>query len=93
MGYILAESLAPEASRKQAALREAGCMWMDGHHQTKATLKLPLSPPPHFNLYSLYTRQSWAVLLMAPMVPALRSQSSDSVCLDLKSLEGEATEG
>jgi hypothetical protein len=42
--------------------------------------------PPH-------TRQLWAVLLMAPMVQALRLRSSDSVCLEIKSLEGEATEG
>ena len=33
-------------------------MWMDGHHQAKVTLKLPLPPRPHFNLLYLHTRAS-----------------------------------
>lgn len=60
----------------------------EGNIEAPITTAASLQPsiPPH-------TRQSWVVLLMAPMVPALRLRSSDSVCLDLKSWEGEATEG
>jgi len=67
---------------------EDACGWTSSGEGSSITTAASLQP-----FISLHTRQSWAVLLMAPMVPALRSRSSDSVCLELKSWEGEATEG
>jgi hypothetical protein len=77
----------PSSPEAQAEAGRAKGSWMrgwtssdEGNIEAPITTAASLQPfiPPH-------TRQSWAVLLMAPMVPALRSQSSDFVRLDLKS--------
>jgi hypothetical protein len=77
-------ALAKPAACDLAARCTASC-WVDiineGSFTTTASLQ---------SFISLYTSQSWADSLMAPMVLALRSQSSDFVCLEHKSLEGEA---